>query len=274
MIFEYYTEKELGDEIQQYTDIFVIDPVHSAPFVFDMFRLDWHAEQRASRMAELYARIPAGSRPVHALGNHDQSRIVSRFGEKQARALALAQMTLPGMPVIYYGEEIGMRDFEILKDARRDNFEEGGGMGGRDPERTPMQWSDTTNAGFSTAEPWLPISQDYHVHNVELEQCGPSSFLSLYRSVLQMRQHYPAFRNGTYQQLDVGNAYVWAYRVFDTDASFDVLVNFADQPQVVNVTRGLAVISSETVRPDSIVNGTATLAPFEALLLKSSGVVS
>ena len=274
MIFEYYTEKELGDEVQQYADIFAIDPEHSAPFVFDMFRLEWHAEQRASRMAELYARISTDSRPIHALGNHDQSRIVSQFGEKQARALAVAQMTLPGMPMIYYGEEIGMRDFEIPRDARRDNFQEGGGMGGRDPERTPMQWSNAMNAGFSTAEPWLPIAQDYEDHNVELELHDLSSFLSLYRSLFQMRQHYPVLRNGTYLPLNVGNGYIWAYRIYDVNDSFDVVINFADQPQVVNVTAGRAVISSETVRPSNLADGQLTLAPFEALLLKSAGTAS
>src|SRR6185312_17547381 len=96
------------------------------------------------------------------LGNHDQPRVASRIGADQARVAAMMLLTLRGTPTIYYGEEIGMQNVPIPPEAVQDPFEKNvPGMGlGRDPQRTPMQWDASPNAGFAAAgvKPWLPIA--------------------------------------------------------------------------------------------------------------------
>lgn len=269
MVFEYYTEPELGDEIAQYKAIFDLNPRVAGPFVFDMFRMEWHAHDRAARMAKLYACLPQDGRPIHALGNHDQSRVATRLGDSRARALALAQLTLPGIPTIYYGEELGMKDYQMPAGDRHDNFLEGGGMGGRDPERTPMRWNNGANAGFTTGKPWLPIGDDVAALNAHAQLDDSDSFLTLYRDLLHLRAQHDVFRNGVYADVDVQNAYVWAYEVTDGSQRMIVAVNFADQSQVVNMPgKGHMLLSSD---PTSVVDrydGWAMLAPYEAAVFR------
>lgn len=269
MVFEYYTEPELGDEIQQYKDIFDLNPRCAGPFVFDMFRMEWHARDRATRMAKLYASLPIDGRPIHALGNHDQSRVATRLGEIRARALAVAQLTLPGIPTIYYGEELGMRDYEIPANARHDNFLEGGGMGGRDPERTPIRWNSSSHAGFTTGTPWLPIGDDVATLNAHTQLDDENSFLSLYRNLLQLRAQHEVFRSGTYTPVNAHNGYVWAYEVTDGSQHMIVAVNFADQAQLVTLPgKGHVLISSDASCVTDRYDGSAMLEPYEAVVFR------
>src|SRR5690606_18916794 len=120
------------------------------------------------------------------LGNHDQHRIATRVGLAQARVAAMLLLTLRGTPTLYYGDEIGMRDVPIPPEMVHDPLERnipGKGLG-RDPERTPMQWSPEPNAGFTTGTPWLPIAEDYRSVNVEVQRSDPRSMLNLYRRLI------------------------------------------------------------------------------------------
>ena len=107
--------------------------------------------------------MPAGAWPNWVLGNHDRPRVASRVGQDQARVAAMLLLTLRGTPTLYYGDEIGMHQVAIAPDQVRDPFEKNvPGIGvGRDGCRTPMQWDATPNAGFSTAQPWLPLADDF-----------------------------------------------------------------------------------------------------------------
>ena len=100
----------------------------------------------------------------------------------------MLQLTLPGIPVVYYGDELGMHDVPIAKDQVRDPFEwQTGGRGlGRDPERTPMQWSAEANAGFTTSKPWLPIADDFMTVNVETQRKDVHSSFVMYRTLLEL----------------------------------------------------------------------------------------
>ena len=93
---------------------------------------------------------------------------------------------------MYYGDELGMCDVPIAPDQVQDPFEKNvPGMGlGRDPERTPMQWSAAPNAGFTLPQnkPWLPIAADVATVNVEAEQADPKSMLTLYRRLIALRR--------------------------------------------------------------------------------------
>lgn len=126
-----------------------------------MIRLLWNAKEIAQAVECYEGLLPAHAWPNWVLGNHDRRRIATRAGMAQARVAAMLLLTLRGTPTMYYGDEIGMRDVSIPPHRVRDPFEKNvPGLGlGRDPVRTPMQWTDGEFAGFSTAEPWLPLGE-------------------------------------------------------------------------------------------------------------------
>lgn len=268
MVFEYYTDENLRDELQEYIDIFALNPRVASPFVFDMFRQPMHAHNRAARMAELYARLPHGSRPVHALGNHDQSRIASRVGIDQASALAVMELALPGIPTIYYGEEIGMRDYEVPVDERKDNFVEGGGMGGRDPERTPMRWDDSAGSGFTTGVPWLPIGSRLATCNVARQHHDPRSVWTLYYQLLQLRRDNAVLRHGRYNPLDTQSGYVWAFEVTHEGERMVAAMNFADQAQMITIPDVTRIIISSDRHPRAVVQNHIMLGAYEAIICR------
>ena len=123
------------------------------------------------------------------LGNHDKPRIASRVGAAQARIAAMLLLTLRGTPTMYYGDEIGLEQVPIPPEDVHDPWEKNEpGLGfGRDPERTPMQWDNTKNAGFTTARPWLPLAATWEQCNVAVEADDADSLLSFYRALLQLR---------------------------------------------------------------------------------------
>lgn len=268
MVFEYYTDEQLGDEVGEYVNIAAINPATTAPFVFDLFRLPWHANLRAARIRALYDRIPNSAMPVNALGNHDQTRIASRFGETQARALAVVQMALPGLPTVYYGEELGMTDFIMPEGVHMDNFKEGGGMGGRDPERTPMQWTSAPHAGFTVGEPWLPVPENFKMATVEGQAEDPTSFLSLYRRLLAIRKNHLALRQGTYSDYECGDGYVWAFQIVYAEDRILVLANFDSSGRQVSIEPGKILVSSYADNTNKAVNADYKLQPYEAIIVK------
>src|SRR5690606_32955139 len=116
------------------------------------------------------ALLPQGAWPNWVLGNHDRSRVASRFGEGEARLAAMLLMTLRGTPTMYYGDELGMTDVAIAPDDVQDPWEKrvpGFGLG-RDPVRTPMAWTPERHGGFTQGKPWLPLHDD-------IEQCNVAS---------------------------------------------------------------------------------------------------
>jgi alpha-glucosidase len=124
-------------------------------------------------------------------------------GVAQARVAAMLLLTLRGTPTMYYGDEIGMQDVPIPADQVRDPFEKNvPGLGlGRDPERTPMQWSGDEHAGFSKGNPWLPIANNYYTVNVARECDQPSSILTLHHRLIELRRAEPALSVGEFAPL-------------------------------------------------------------------------
>lgn len=177
------------------------------PFNFQLVTLPWKAEVIEAAINKYEGALPPDGWPNWVLGNHDKSRIATRVGMKQARVAAMLLLTLRGTPTMYYGDEIGMEDVEIPQDQVQDPQEKnipGKGLG-RDPERTPMQWDDSTNAGFSNASPWLPVMKDYKEVNVKKQWDREDSMLSYYRRLIKLRQsedvlkigeHIPVYTEG------------------------------------------------------------------------------
>jgi len=97
-------------------------------------------------------------------------------------------LTLPGTPILYYGDEIGMTDVPVAPDQVRDPVAALIPGRGRDPERSPMRWGDRPGAGFTTGTPWLPIGGDLERINVAAQGDAPASSLHLYRALLALRR--------------------------------------------------------------------------------------
>ena len=174
------------------------------PYNFQLIQLPWNARAIDEAVRRYEALLPPGAWPNWVLGNHDRHRIASRAGRAQARVAAMLLLTLRGTPTIYYGDEIGMEDVSIPPERVHDPWEKnlpGQGLG-RDPERTPMQWDASPNAGFTSGEPWLPVAEDFKTVNVEAQRDDPRSLLSLHRRLLALRRATPALAVGSYTPLD------------------------------------------------------------------------
>ena len=174
------------------------------PFNFQLIHSVWSAREIARFIDEYEAALPTGGWPNWVIGNHDKRRIVERVGEAQARIAAMLLLTLRGTPTMYYGDELGIPHVDIPPDRLRDPWErnEPGRNLGRDPERTPMQWDASLNAGFTTGEPWLPIDPGYPIRNVAVAARDPKSMLSFYRRLIDLRQEHPALAIGSYHAIE------------------------------------------------------------------------
>jgi alpha-glucosidase len=173
------------------------------PFNFQLLLCAWNAREIEALVNSYESQLPPGGWPNWVLGNHDRPRVATRVGKAQSRIAAMLLLTLRGTPTMYYGDELGMQNVAIAADRVQDPLEKnvpGKGLG-RDPCRTPMQWDDSTFAGFSTVEPWLPLAQDHAFTNVRQETEGAGSMLSLYRGLLDLRRKHSALNQGSYQSL-------------------------------------------------------------------------
>lgn len=171
------------------------------PFNFQLVVLPWDAREIEGAINKYEGSLPPDGWPNWVLGNHDNSRIATRVGNDQARIAAILLLTLRGTPTIYYGDEIGMQDVPISKEQVQDPHEKnipGKGLG-RDPERTPMQWDDSINAGFTTGDPWLPLMENYEEVNVKKEKDEEHSMLNFYRRLIGLRQNEAALQIGNHE---------------------------------------------------------------------------
>jgi alpha-glucosidase len=276
MVTEAYPDRH--NALPAYMNFYAsVDPAVAAPFNFEGLTLAWHAAEWRKFLKSFHSALEQFSARCiasYAFGNHDQPRIASRLGEPAARSAAILLLTLPGMVFLYYGDEIGMKDVPIPTEFIQDPAANGDPKHhlGRDPERTPMQWSAERNAGFSDAkQPWLPIADDYQTHNVDAESQDGRSILSLYRLLGNKRASEASLLHGDLHVLDIENDEVLGYtRTSDGTASdFAVFINFSAEVAVFEPTvqLGKLVVSSDpqseltAVLPDVI-----TLRPHEAVL--------
>jgi alpha-glucosidase len=210
-------------------------PIH-APFNFNLMSLTWGASYYRNFIDDYERSLGPNDWPNYVLGNHDRHRLVTRVGPARARLLAMLQLTLRGLPVIYYGEELGMGDVPITANRIRDPWEKRvPGMAlGRDSSRTPMPWTES-DEGFTTGTPWLPLGRSVISHNVAHEERDPESMLNMYRHLIHLREQSPAFTVGDYRSLKVDNPYVYAY-VRETELQrMLVVLNFDSEPAQVTL---------------------------------------
>jgi alpha-glucosidase len=192
------------------------------PFNFHLILTPWQAEPIGRLIRRYEAALPPGAWPNWVLGNHDNPRLASRVGARQARVAAMLLLTLRGTPTLYYGDELGMADVAVPPEAMRDPV-------GRDPERTPMQWDAGPHAGFTRPEalPWLPLAEDYRDRNVAAERQDPRSMLSLHRRLIELRRGRAALTLGGYRQLACERDVL----LYARGDELWVALNFAGQPR-------------------------------------------
>jgi len=248
------------------------------PFNFQLIAARWDAAHIARLIADYEAALPAGAWPNWVLGNHDQHRIATRVGPAQARVAAMLLLTLRGTPTLYYGDEIGMHDVAIAPDRVRDPFEKnvpGRGLG-RDPERTPMQWSAAANAGFTSATPWLPVADDFARVNVEAQREDPRSMLSLYCRLIALRRGEPALEVGRLEGARVEGdvlAYVRGSRKGESD--FLVALNFGSRARrLPGAPEGTVAVSTHLDRRGERTGADLELRPDEGLVIRLAAPVS
>ena len=187
------------------------------------------------------------------LGNHDFSRIVSRFGNdkkyrnQSAKLLATLLMTLRGTPYVYQGDEIGMTNIKYpsidyyddieTRNAWKDAEEQGKDMDiflkavhrqSRDNARTPLQWDNSRFAGFSNTKPWLDVNENYNKINVELQQGNSDSILNYYREIIRIRKNYSTLIYGDFLDLEPSNEKLYIYKRWDKQKTFIIVLNFSD----------------------------------------------
>ena len=201
------------------------------PFNFALLSAPWNARSVEKIIAGYEAALPAGAWPNWVLGNHDRPRVASRVGQAQAGVAAMLLLTLRGTPTLYYGDEIGMHQVAIAPDQVRDPFEKNvPGIGvGRDGCRTPMQWNATPYAGFSTATPWLPLSDDFAQENVVNLEADTRSILSLYRALINLRKKLPQLMSGDYVPI-VAQGDLLLYRRQCEGATVVIALNLGAEP--------------------------------------------
>ena len=185
--------------------------------------------------------------------NHDLPRIVSRWGNdreyrvESAKMLAILLHGMQGTPYIYQGEELGMTnvqyDIEDYKDCEiinmyHERLEKGYSKDeimksiyakGRDNARTPMQWDDSANAGFTTGTPWIKVNDNYDKINAKSQVDDPDSIFSCYKKLVQLRKDYPVFVDGKFTLLLEDDENIFAYGRKNEEKTMIVVCNFFDK---------------------------------------------
>lgn len=222
--------------------------------------------------------------------NHDQPRIVSRFGTetgelrtRSAKMLAMLLHGMQGTPYIYQGEEIGMTNpnfqtIEAYRDVESLNayaeLQEKGlnaplvlqilAQKSRDNSRTPVQWDSSAHAGFTQGTPWIEVAKNYPEINVEQALADPHSVFYTYQALIKLRKTLPILTEGNYRDLLPQSPSVWAYQRQTAHETLTVLANLTDQPQFVALQPQGKVIMNNDIEPAYRENG-ILLTPYQAV---------
>lgn len=225
--------------------------------------------------------------------NHDLPRAISRFGddrpafrELSGKMLAIYLHFMSGTPYIYQGEEIGMINTPITDINQADDIEtrrmyaeriENGftkeelitsiNAKGRDNARRPMQWTGAEGAGFSTGQAWLAFGDTVKDINVEKALADKQSLFYTYQKLIALRKEYPCMSEGKYEVMETGNSSVMAYRKYDEQDDFIILVNFTSDEQAFEVSSEGYSLFMHNYEEAAFLAG-QLLKPYEAIVLK------
>ncbi len=224
------------------------------------------------------------------LGNHDQPRMVSRWGNDapefravSSKMLTTFLMTMSGTPYYYNGDEIGMmnikfdkiedyRDIEIMAEYEKVKMAKGDLKqfiidqktgGARDNGRTPFQWNSSSNAGFTTGNPWLKVNENHTTLNAESQENDPNSVLNYFRKIVKLRKENDVLIYGKYTLLDEKNTKVYAYTRELNGKKMLVLLNFSKQKAKANLNIDL---TNSKVLINNYPTTESQLLPYQAIV--------
>ena len=242
------------------------------------------------------------------LENHDHPRVISRYGSERMRResgkmLAASYIFQQGTPFVYQGQEIGMTNIRLRSAADyRDvstinNYhtyftkqDEGKRMARlryatRENSRTPVQWDDSPNAGFTEGTPWFPVNPNYREVNVRAEEADPCGILAFYRKCLALRKNTPALLWGEYREHYPLDGHVYTYERSYEGERWLILCSFSDQPVAARIPKEWrtaverVLSSAEEAEDGKAENGvspllclgkTLVLKPYEACVLRAA----
>lgn len=226
--------------------------------------------------------------------NHDQPRAVSRFGNDSpkhrvaaAKMLATCLHMLQGTPYIYQGEELGMTNYPFqTPDDFRDiesinaykEWCESGTVShelfwpcllekSRDNARTPVQWDDTPQAGFTTGTPWIAVNPNYKEINAKAETADPNSVFHYYKKLIALRKKHPIMVYGKYELLLEDSEELFVYTRTMGEEKLLVVCSFTDQPCSFTIPEEFAGASCMIANMDNTYQGEIVLQPYEAFVL-------
>ena len=245
------------------------DELHMA-FNFPFVHSPFDADVLRAVVEETERLTPPDAWPVWTLSNHDVVRVATRWAggdEAKMRCALVILLTLRGTAVVYYGDEIGMREVEL---AHEDVLDPVGKRGwpeerGRDGARTPMQWTADPGAGFTapTADPWLPLGDHARV-NVAAQRADPASTLTLCRDLIALRRSTPELLEGAYESVATPSG-VWAWR---RGRAIAVAVNLSGAAARVDGLTGSVAVGTRRERDGERADGRLTLEPSEAVVVE------
>jgi alpha-glucosidase len=247
------------------------DELHLA-FNFTFIHAPFEARALADVVAESERVIPDVGWPVWTVSNHDVSRVMTRWAkgdERKLRGALMSLLTLRGTPVLYYGDELGMPDTPIRREEVQDPLGKGDWPEprGRDPERTPMPWSDEHGAGFTGAgvRPWLPIGETAG-RNVADQRRDPASTLSFTRDLIAVRRLRSDLRHGAYRPLPSPSG-TWAWQ---RGGGTTIALNLSGDALRIPGITGRILIGTTRSRDGERIDGALSLGPWEGAVCSSA----
>ena len=217
--------------------------------------------------------------------NHDHPRMVSRYGSEQfrkesAKMLATSYLFLKGTPFIYQGQEIGMSNwypsdplmyedvqtrwqyFNVATKKSPEKRLERLWHGSRDSSRTPVQWDDSENAGFSKQKPWFYVNENYKEVNVKQQESDSESVLNFYRKAIKLRKELSAVKYGNYKEYNKCSSKVYTYLREDDKQKILVVCSYYSKETSFNVPKDFDITSSKLVLTNYN-NNSLVLKPYE-----------
>ena len=223
----------LEDALNKGNKLFLQNPVEQSMQYYPFLQFGTFASNH-----DVYLRGSGNTNPLRI-----KDRVSGDAAVKDAKAKLVAAwlLTAPGVPFVYYGDEIGI---------------------GSTFARSPMQWDATANAGFTTGRPWTAIGADYATYNVASEQTDPASILSAYRRLIGVRAAQPALRRGSYQTLTTSAPTVYAYaRTYGAETVVVVLNFRALDQRDVTLSLPPSALAAGTYAADDLLNPGAAASP-------------
>ena len=218
--------------------------------------------------------------------NHDHPRMVSRYGsekfrEESAKMLAVSYMFLKGTPFVYQGQEIGMSNWYPSDPLMYEDVQtlwqyhnvgtkkspekrlERLWHGSRDSARTPVQWDNTDNAGFSTVTPWFYVNENYKDVNVAMQEQDAASVLNFYRKVIKLRKELSCVRHGNYTEYNKSSSKLYVYSREDEKQKILVVCSYSEGMEEFNAPAGFDLNKAELALNNYDGAVTSVLKPYE-----------